>query len=399
MMANEARAWSREETIHLYQGRLARKPYTLIAAELGRHEEAVRDKFRRTDFGKMGLLDEVAEAGRFEERSEYTGKIINQLDRNLNVFKMRADAIADVFERAIERLPKVEKSIWRPSKTTARGEEEDVGLLMSDIHIGHEHTLEETGGLSEYNMSKFRYRMNNLTLATKQIIDLHSRMYRLPRLHVMALGDIVAGMNAAGSWSPLYIASPIVDQMIGGFEAISEFLYYFLPFFDEIHFYGIGGNHGRSAPAGIQKEHDNWDYVCYKFLETAFRNNPRVKFHVPKSWWMMEKIRGHNFLMVHGDHTKGGGALKAIANFEQKMGGILKEKPDFTVFGHFHNAAEMTTSGGKIIGNGSFVGSDVYCLRDVHASSVPEQKIFGINDTHGITWRYDINLDTERGSK
>jgi hypothetical protein len=92
----------------------------------------------------------------------------------------------------------------------------------------------------------------------------------LPTLRIFSLGDIVAGMNDVGSWSPLFINTPIVDQAVKGFDAIADFIHYYLARFDSIEFYGISGNHGRAAKDGVQKEHDNWDYVCHKFLETSF---------------------------------------------------------------------------------------------------------------------------------
>jgi len=125
-----------------------------------------------------------------------------------------------------------------------------------------------------------------------------------------------------------------------------------------------------------------------------------VKFHVPKSWFIMEKIRNHNFLMVHGDHIKGGtNPIKGLANFEQRMMQILKAIPDYTVAGHFHNTSEMNSNSSKLILNGSFVGSDVYSLKTCHSGSPPEQKLFGISDRHGITWTYNINLDIPRGEQ
>jgi hypothetical protein len=155
---------------------------------------------------------------------------------------------------------------------------------------------------------------------------------------------------------------------------------------------------GNCARDGIQKEHDNWDYVCHKFLETSFKNNPRIKFHIPKSWWYMDRIRGHNFLMVHGHNLRSGSGMpiKRLADFSDKMAIITKQFPDYTLAGHFHNVAELGTSSGKVIINGSFVGPDVYSLKTVHASGKPEQKIFGIGDRHGITWSYDIDLSVER---
>jgi hypothetical protein len=101
--------------------------------------------------------------------------------------------------------------------------------------------------------------------------------------------------------------------------------------------------------------------------------------------------------MVHGDDIKGGTfPIRSLANFESKMTGIIREVPDYTIAGHFHNSCELTTNNGCVIINGSFIGGDVYSLKTVHASSQPEQTIFGINNSRGKTWKYNINLDDVR---
>jgi len=75
---------------------------------------------------------------------------------------------------------------------------------------------------------------------------------------------------------------------------------------------------------------------------------------------------------------------------------MIREIPDYTIIGHFHSAGEWSTNNGKIIVNGSFIGPDIFALKNLQRSSRAEQKIFGIHDKRGITWRYDIDLDVER---
>jgi hypothetical protein len=218
----------------------------------------------------------------------------------------------------------------------------------------------------------------------------------LPVLHIFALGDIVAGMNTVGAWSPTYINLPVYDQVVVGVEAICNAIYYWLGLFKEIRFYGIYGNHGRSAPIGSEKEYVNWDFICYKFIEARFKDNPRVIFKIPMNWWLMERIRNHNFLMLHGDSIKGANPLKKLVELEEKMAGIIKKMPDYTLAAHFHSPGELTTNHGRVIIGGSFFGSDVYSLKNLKKSAAPEQKIFGIHNKRGITWTYNINLSISR---
>lgn len=402
---NKGNNWTPEEMQFLFESRtkFPQKPFSLIAAELGTHNtNSCQLKWRDTDWEAKGFrVDPADDEARFAYKSKFTGKIINAMSRKHHAYAVKADALADAIERSVEALPKATLTKYTPSrKVKGDRHPEDIGLILSDLHIGHEHTLEDTGGISEYNIDIYKRRMNNLQGAMTEICDLHRSYTKLSTLRIFCLGDIVAGMNAVGAWSPIYVRPSIVDQMMEGFASLRDTIWHWLTYFENIEFYGIGGNHGRTAQMGVQPDRDNWDYVCYKFLEVSFQNDPRIKFHIPKSWWYQDTIRNHNFLMVHGDYTRNGKPMTALGNFYRDMSNIVQSqnmpRPNYLLAGHFHNTAEETVNGGRIYLNGSFVGADVYSLRNVHKFSPAEQKLFGIHDTHGITWTCNVNLDIER---
>lgn len=392
------RPWTNAELRILYEDRLLKIPHTTIARKLGRTHDSVRKKYSNTDWGAMKFFDPTKEKLQQSTVDAELKKMDLSIQNSLDKFKLRADVIADRMAKAIDRLPPAKLENWKPrNKAKKDHHPEDIGLLLSDIHIGHEHTLEETGNLSEYSVDIFRKRLENLQYAVADIYDLHSSLYDLPTLHIMCLGDIVDGMNDVGAWSPVYISTPIFDQIAIAVQSLSECIYYWLTIFPEIHFYGIRGNHGRVAKTGSEKDYNNWDNIIYMILQIRFENNPRIHFHLPKTWWMMKEIRNHKFLMVHGDDVKGKDTpIRSFIEFEKRMTGLIGAIPEYTVAGHFHNAAEITTHSGKLILNGSFVGADVYSLRNAMAGNTPEQKLFGIHDQHGITWTYNINLNHMR---
>jgi len=396
---SKIKPWTQKELDFLWTSKTSVpiRSYGLIGQCLGRHPDAVESKWRKTNWHSLGY--NTTQEERFEVKSEFYNKKLLLTDKRFSRANIQTELLVDAFERSINALPTAAPSLYKPSsKNKVKTNSEDVGLLLSDLHVGHQHTLEDTGGISEYNHEIFLRRLDNLKIALVKIVELHKQMYKLPNLHIFCVGDIVAGMNDVGNWSPLYIATPIVDQTIEGYKSLADMIYYWLGLFDNIYFYGVSGNHGRAGKQDIQKDRDNWDYITYKFLELSFKNNPRVIFDISKSWWMTQKVRNHTFLLVHGDYVRGGTLpLKGLQQFEQKMGAIIKSYPDYTLAGHYHNASELTTNSGRIIVNGSWLGSDVYSLRNIHAASKPEQKLFGINDTHGITWSYNINLDISRG--
>ena len=391
---NNTQIWSNEDLEYLYRTRIASVPYNIIGTELHRTAEACKSKWLKTNWTNMDFYNNIDYKVKASKAEAFEDNIQKSVESKLEVFRLRADAIADRIEKAIKRAPNVKLTPWKPKGKKGSQSSEDMGLVLSDLHVGHSNTFEETGGLSEYNIDVFIKRLKVLENSVSDIYELHTCMYDIPKLHIFCLGDIVEGMNNAGNWSPVYINTPIYDQIMVGFEHLCKSICYFLTIFKEIHFYGVRGNHGRIAPTGAEKDYANWDNMCYDMLKIKFGDNPRVKFTAPKTWWIMSRIKKHNFLLVHGDDVRSSGhAIKGLENFVQSMSGIIKEKPDYTLCGHFHQSSELSTNYGKMIINGSFVGGDVYSIKNLHKNTRAEQKIFGINESRGVTWRYDIDLD------
>jgi len=394
-------SWPEDDMITLYELRRSGVPYKLIAQELGRSESAIMSKYRRTNWKELPFYSpdhKLADKVRDSKLDAVREKVASAYDRKFENHRMAVDILADELSKAVKPYNKVKPPSYKPSrKRGKKRQDEDVVLLLSDIHIGAEHSFEETGGLTEFNHKVMLDRLENLRYAVRDIYELHSQMYDLPRLNIACLGDLVAGMNQAGEWSQTHIAMSIMDQAVSGWNVLAEMIHYWLGIFEQIVFYGVRGNHGRTAKKGVEKDYVNWDYITYLFLQQRFAGHTRVKFVCPKTWWIFDQIKGHNFLMVHGDDVKSRGMpVKGLLDFEQKMSGIIGEIPDYTLAGHYHNSSELTTNRGRCIINGSVIGGDIYSLKDVHAISPPEQTIFGVHMEHGMTWKYNINLDSPR---
>ena len=384
--------WNENEELLLYEMRLSGTSYKIISQQLKRSLESCENKYRRTNWNEKSFFSQTK--NRLKENIKRTifDQIAESNDKKIATGNYLSELVADRIESSIKALPEVPKRLFEPSikRQKEKHSPEDVGLLLSDTHIGHDHSLEETGGISEYNMSIYKKRVEFVKKTTADIVELHSNIYDLPNLHIFCLGDIVAGANGVGAWSSTYINTPIIDQFIEGAQSITDMIYYWLTLFENIYFYGVIGNHGRISNRGIEKEYANWDYICYKFIEASFRNNQRVVFDVPKTWWMNKKIRNHNFLSLHGDEIKGG--IKGVEDAAEKISHINKIIPDYVLIGHFHNSADYSTNFGRVIANGSWVGGDIFSLKNLRKGSKPEQKIFGIHDKRGITWSYNIDL-------
>jgi hypothetical protein len=364
---------------------------------LNRSYAACETKYNKdTNWEDFDFHDEEAKENRQATITQGLLKHEVSIGKSLDKYRLQADIIADKLYEAARKLPIAPPPVYTPTVSSHRTAE-DMGLIFSDLHVGHEHTLEETGGLSEYNIDIFLQRMENLKKAITDIKELHSKLYKIPKLHIFSLGDIVEGANTAGAWSAVYIGTPVFDQVMIGYRAIADFIYYMLTLFDEVEFYGLYGNHGRIAPTGAEKKYNNFDLFCYKYLELEFREQPRIKFNIEKSWWMIKEVQNHKFLMVHGDDVKGKNPpVTSFLDLERKMTGLTKQIPNYTLCGHFHNCSEFTTHNGRILMNGCFVGGDVYSLSNAMPGNIAEQKLFGIHPKIGITWTYNVNLNHER---
>jgi hypothetical protein len=183
----------------------------------------------------------------------------------------------------------------------------------------------------------------------------------------------------------------ITDQLAEGAQALHNLIATWATAFEKVTFYGIYGNHGRVGKKGQTKSSDNWDRVCYTILQLALENYDNIEWHMPKTWWLNPMIEGHSFYLCHGNGIRGT-TLAGVEKAESKIAGMLEQRLDYFLMGHFHSPAEIQTNSSRVIMNGSFMGGDIYSLQDLGKNSAPEQKIFGIHKKKGITWTYNIYL-------
>ena len=393
----ESKIWTDSELIRLYQARLNFIPYAVIAKQLGRSPNACEHQYRIREKWLPRLKLEVPAPVRAEAKDVEIRKLSERIDSRLELNRVRSDVLADRLADAIKPYPTITPPLYKLAKKKAERTPEDAGLMLSDLHIGHSFTLEETGGLAEYSLAVFHRRLDNLRKAVTEITELHSSLYRMPTINLFLLGDNTHGMSGVGKWSQAYIDLSIVDQVMYGVRSFADFVCYMLSLYENVTLHCVGGNHGRAAEKGAEKDYVNWDYITYKMLELYFRDNPRVKIVAPKSWFIFTEIRNHKFLLLHGEDVKGGDLpIRSLLKVEDKIIRMIKDMPHYTLAGHFHNVAEVATSSGRVMINGCFSGGDPHSLKSIQVGGRPEQVFFGIHDKRGVTWKYNIDLESQR---
>jgi hypothetical protein len=403
-------AWTEDEMVLLHALKISGYSYKQCAHVLstfcGRreyNENVCKKKWNSTDWdvflsdrkSRQQIKDQASQ-DEYEKQRIIEDTLTTQ-SKIVRREQSRTDVIVDRIKSAIYRLPKPKQRDLVYVPRHHEYSDEHMAVMLSDLHVGAKYTLAETGGLGEYNVDIFNQRMRRLRDSVIEIAQRHRHMYDIPELHVFCLGDVVAGENESGAWSHCYIDLDIFDQMIAGFAALRDAVSCWSTAFQKVTFYGVIGNHGRVGTKGSQKYHSNWDRVCYSFVEESLKDHQNIVFKIPQTWWLSERILNHRFFISHGDGIKGslGVPYYGVERAQSRVSGLLPEKPDYTLIGHFHSVTELSTNFGKVLMNGSFMGGDMYSIKELFRADRPEQKIFGMHHKKGVTWSYNIHLDEE----
>lgn len=348
---------------------------------------------------KMSQEECVDEAAVGAKEKMITHIANNQRRKVINTVAMMQH-IEEKLVKVAARTPKLSLPEFH-FKNKPSGTPEEMVLVLSDAHVGQKFTLADTGGLGEYNPDMFLARMHNLRKGLLEIYNLHSKLYQIPKLHILCLGDMVQGGNFNGEWGPAYTCLSVDEQVEMAANATAELILSWEPLFKEINFVGVVGNHGRG---GVSKNSDkvsaNWDNMVYAILDGRMREHKAVKVERTRSWWAQRNINGTEVLAVHGDYI--GGNVTSLKAEEQRFQALVAPQTDkwFNILclGHFHTHHEIETPKGMILVNGSFVGGDIHAMQHMRTKSAPTQTLFGVHPERGMTWKYHLNMDLDRAA-
>lgn len=308
---------------------------------------------------------------------------VQRRDRKANVYDER---VARAVEEAVGRCePKYSPRAIPTSKR--KSTQHEFVLDWSDTHAGEVVSLEETGGLNEYNWDIMLKRQDRIREALFSYQD--NRPYPIKKLHIFALGDMLSG-NIHGeleATNEIPLAEATVQFGLDGAEWIRSLL----ERFETIDFAGVVGNHPRAHKKPWAKQgYDNADWTAYHVMATALKNEKRITFDIPKAN-QHRVIVAENWanLLWHGDGVRSsmpgipwGGVSRRVNALRAQY--VAGGKPvDFFHNGHFHmaNAVEQ----GRIIVNGSVKGVDEYSLKAFGGGSPPVQVLSTFHPKRALT--------------
>lgn len=350
--------------------------------------KAVKKAAKKPKTSKQKIRDDIREVKLQQKLKEVASKY-----QILVREKSLGERIIQVARDEIKALPPIELR-WQPP--VEKVSQETAVLAFGDTHLGEEVDRDVVCGFGEYNFDIFVRRLKFMADSIKSIAVKKLLGYKIDKLCIFGMGDMVSGRIH----DELIINSEdIIFQILNGAYVTAQFILELSQIFPEIEIDGTLGNHGRIIQKKYYKRrYENWDYIFYQMLSMFLANNSRIRCNFPKSFFIIKRIRGWNFLILHGDTIRSwmGIPWYGIERMMWRLGDLLAAKGikvHYRVIGHFHNTGELDKVPGELIINGSVIGGTEHSLMSMMGFERPTQLFFGVHKEIGMTWRYPLRLD------
>lgn len=323
-------------------------------------------------------------------------------------FHRRAAKAASKTQGLYQAAVEVVKERVRPFKGLPRPRvqkkspeiQEDLVIHLSDGHHDQIVTLEETGGLEQYNFEISCARAEKLVATVIEHSQEHLPNYNFETLWILANGDHTSG-EIHGHEKRSYFKNQMKNTLaIGQLHALM--IRDLAPYFENVNCVYVPGNHGRrTTKKDHYGAHENWDYLVAKVAELWLRDVENVNFLIPNAFSVNLEIRGHGFNMSHGDDVRGSlgipfyGMVRKQKNLMALNNITGGTRIRYFCMGHHHVAASMADLDGELLVNGAWLGNDPFSYNTFAGYRAPVQLMHGVHHKQGVTWRMPINLKHE----
>lgn len=328
------------------------------------------------ELNENGLLDEL-ELKRIEmqkERNRLSDQrtALNRLIRN----QARRDELKEIIEKTVAKgdLPKLNYEPFESYQS-----DNDLIISLNDIHYGAQHD----NYWGKYNSDICKQMFRKYINAVADIASTHNAQ----DCYVTANGDLISG-NCHYSIA-VTNKENVIEQVTGVSELIAQFLTELSPYFSNVYFISVGGNHSRLCKKEDALNAERLDDLVEWYLQARMAGIENVHIgygeKIDPTMYLMD-VRGHLFVGVHGDFEP---SITNVTNLQAMVG-----KPVYGVLmAHRHHNATDIVQGVRIIQSGSFLGTDEYCISK-RLFGKPEQIVSVMND-QGIVCNYDVDLSID----
>lgn len=299
---------------------------------------------------------------------------------------------------------------WTVGEDTTAGPQPLVPIQpLTDWHLGERVSLEETGGVNEFNLAIAETRVRRLVERATRLIDntLAPEGRTAPGIIVPLGGDFLSGQLHA----ELAETNELTDQqaVIEAVRLITWTLRQYADRYGRVFCPATVGNHGRTTkrPEAKRFTFKNLDWLTYQLVQSTLKSmgDDRVSFLIPPTGEARFKVYGWTYLLTHGDRlgVKGGdgiiGALGPIARGGLKVSrqyASLGEDIRTTIIGHWHQTLWLP---GTFVCN-TLKGWDEYARTGLRAPpSLPQQSLWFHHPDHGPVGKAEVFLEDARPAR
>jgi hypothetical protein len=342
----------------------------------------------------LSLADEVRGAAQdaelARERAAHESAVRRQrsLETSLRILSAERDTLKQQLDFALG----VQASRLRAPKWTRKASKRSgtgVALaLLTDTHFDEIVNPVEIDGLNAYNREIAEKRLRRWAEKVCVLARDYVTGIAYDGLIVPMAGDIFSGTihEELKETNEATLMASVVHWI----EHLEAALRLLADEFGAVHCPAVVGNHGRFTrkPVAKRRAQDNVEWLLYRMLERAFRDDPRVTFAVSDAADAMFSVQGTNYLLTHGDQFRGGSGIAGmfsplmLGHHRKTRRQMAAGKPfDWLVMGHMHQYFH----GKGIIVGGTLKGSDEFSYVSNFAPEPPQQA-FWVNDPeHGPT--------------
>ena len=256
--------------------------------------------------------------------------------------------------------------------------EQDLLVSLNDLHFG----ACVDNYWNYYNSDVCRMMLQDYIGKIVSIANLHGA----ENCYVWANGDLISG-NIHKSIA-VSNRENVIEQVVGVSELIAEFLSELSPYFKNVYFSSVAGNHSRLEEKDLASPHERLDDLVEWYLKARLQNFQNVVFDnyekIDDTMYLVN-IRGKTYLGVHGDYDGSPSKVQSLQTMAQR--------PVYAILsGHLHHNKIDNVQGVKTVMAGSFLGMDDYCVgKRIYGS---QQQLVCVCTYDGIMAYYDVDFDT-----
>lgn len=317
--------------------------------------------------------------GETQNHTSYLKKLNEKLLKDLDRERNKNQIIIENCLGAISKCSFSPANIPPPEKVKYP---QEFHALKSDDHVGEKVDPKWVQGVSEYDSGVFKERLHAWAHKIITFRDQDKTSLGLNKLVINFLGDIITGEQVYKGQS-FFIEFSSVDQLFFAFGEYMQVILTLAQNFPQIEIYCTQGNHGRVGKKGESHPRTNMDYIFYRFLEYALRQQDNVKVYVSESPTMIVRHGDYNFALNHNDDTRGWNGIPyyGLDRKARRLGDLYGMTIHYKLGGHFHSPANLND---ETLLNGTMMGGSDLSVNKMMVATIPSQKIFYFDRNHGI---------------